>query len=539
VLPGVWPPVSLARPPPPVTPGPEADQNKTPEGQSKRARPPTPTFSDEEDLEITMYEEQASTSLQSPAKQMKAETLVAGCSPIHSPDGTPPPRYGEPHEDGSLDQRVLTPSQIKQEPVDFSEGPFSGPSSRYGEQLASTSQGKSRGRMETAEYMECPPKNEVPAKFRKNLGKPVSSPLLPEQVDWSYRIDEIQINAMLNEEPPLWVYPKLSTDLDTRRAVELMDKARNKRIQLWEFSQLEERYGIYLQEIIRRWEMVEIEELTEVTSIAQYADIALSSNPAPCPGCNVGHPPGENGAACPARNFNSPKVLSLLGDEWQQKVCGMMIGTNKMRVQPPSMKDVLLNASLSPIELMDYRRDITPFTTEKEIQQQSLYRALRIRVDLLHDFPEKPIFIEYRPLPEDGLAPGAVPIHWGPIKIIQSLQRLVHNPLVLPPLTPQYGMNTLGLIHAKNAYVRSARELYGMCRALGVPLVPLAVHTLNVHDVWVKGRSHRPEYLWNRWGEQGRELHRRVADRLLGVVNVLAPVVLTKQAWLEAIEAAE
>ena len=132
---------------------------------------------------------------------------------------------------------------------------------------------------------------------------------------------------------------------------------------------MEERYGIYLQEIIRRWEMVEIEELTEVTSIAQYAEIAFSSNPAPCPGCNVGHPPGKTGAACPARNYNSPKVLSLLGDEWQQKVRGMMIGTNKMRVQPPCIKDVLLNASLSPIELMDYRRDITPFTTEKEIQQ--------------------------------------------------------------------------------------------------------------------------------------------------------------------------
>ncbi len=425
-----------------------------------------------------MYEEQASTSLQFPAKQMIVETLVAGCSPIHSPDGTPPPQYEEPHGGSFLDQRALTPSQIKQEPVDFSECPFPGPSSRYGEQQASTSQGRSRGRMEAVEYMECPPRDGVPAKFRKNLGKPVPSPLPPEQVDWSYRVDEIQINAMLYEEPPLWVYPKLTSDLETRRAVELMDLARNKKIQLWEFAQLEERYGIFLQEIIRRWEMVEIEELTEVTSIAQYAEILFGSNPAPCPGCNVAHPPGENSATCPARNYNSPKVLSLLWDEWQKKVRGMLIGTNKMRVQPCCIKDVLLNASLSPIELMDYRRDITPFTTEKEIQQQSLYRALRIRVDLLHDYPVKPILTEYRPLPEDGLAPGAVPIHWGPIKIVQSLQRLVHNPLVLvlPPLTPQYGMNTLGLIHAKNAYVRSARELYGMCRALGVPLVLLAAN---------------------------------------------------------------
>jgi hypothetical protein len=162
-------------------------------------------------------------------------------------------------------------------------------------------------------------------------------------------------------------------------------------------------------------------------------------------------------------------------------------------------------------------QDITPLTTEKEIQQQSLYRALRIRMDLMHDYPEKPIFIEYWPFLEEGLAPGAVSIHRGPIKIVQSLQRLVHNPLVLvlPPLTPHYGINTLGLVHAKQAYIRSARELYEMCRALGVPLVPLAVHTLQVHDVWVKGQTHKPEYLWNKWGEQSREMQRRIADKLL------------------------
>jgi hypothetical protein len=34
-------------------------------------------------------------------------------------------------------------------------------------------------------------------------------------------------------------------------------------------------------------------------------------------------------------------------------------------------------------------------------------------------------------------------------------------------------------------------------------------------------------------------MQRRISDRLLGVLNVLDPVVLTKHAWLDAIEAAE
>jgi hypothetical protein len=40
-------------------------------------------------------------------------------------------------------------------------------------------------------------------------------------------------------------------------------------------------------------------------------------------------------------------------------------------------------------------------------------------------------------------------------------------------------------------------------------------------------------------GEQSREMQRRIADKLLGVLEVLAPVVLTKYQWIEAIDAAE
>jgi hypothetical protein len=40
-------------------------------------------------------------------------------------------------------------------------------------------------------------------------------------------------------------------------------------------------------------------------------------------------------------------------------------------------------------------------------------------------------------------------------------------------------------------------------------------------------------------GEQSREMQRRITDKLLGVLEVLAPVVLTKYQWIEAIDAAE
>jgi hypothetical protein len=162
-------------------------------------------------------------------------------------------------------------------------------------------------------------------------------------VDWAFRLAEIDINSMIYEEPPLWGYGKTTGDLETRRAVELMDSVKNKK------------------ESSCKSLMIEIEEMTEVTPIAQYAEMSVASNLAPCPGCNVFHLPGDNGGVCPPRNHNSPKVLGLLGYKWQKKVRGMMIGTHKMRVQPSSLKDVLLNASLSPIKL------ITPPTTKKEI----------------------------------------------------------------------------------------------------------------------------------------------------------------------------
>jgi hypothetical protein len=85
-----------------------------------------------------------------------------------------------------------------------------------------------------------PSQDGLPAKFRKGLRRSVPSPLPPEQVDWAFRLAEIDINSKIYEKPPLWVYGKTAGDLETRRAVELMDTVRNKRIQLWEFAQLKE-----------------------------------------------------------------------------------------------------------------------------------------------------------------------------------------------------------------------------------------------------------------------------------------------------------
>jgi hypothetical protein len=48
-------------------------------------------------------------------------------------------------------------------------------------------------------------------------------------VDWAFRLAEIDINSMIYEEPPLSVYGKTAGDLETRRAVELMDLVKNKR----------------------------------------------------------------------------------------------------------------------------------------------------------------------------------------------------------------------------------------------------------------------------------------------------------------------
>jgi hypothetical protein len=74
-----------------------------------------------------------------------------------------------------------------------------------------------------------PSQDGLPAKFRKGLRRSVPSPLPPEQVDWAFPLAEIDINSKIYEKPPLWVYGKTAGDLETRRAVELMDSVRNKK----------------------------------------------------------------------------------------------------------------------------------------------------------------------------------------------------------------------------------------------------------------------------------------------------------------------
>ena len=150
------------------------------------------------------------------------------------------------------------------------------------------------------------------------------------------------------------------------------------------------------------------------------------------------------------------------------------------------------------------------------------------------------MFIEYCPMHTEDVEAGACPISWGPIKIVQNLQRTVHIPLVLvlPPLEPHFGMSDGALRKAKKAYMRTARELAAMCRALGVPFVPLTVHLVEIDGTMLKGPRFSPEPLWSRYGDSSRELQKRISDRLLGVADALSQVMLTKDEWNEAIDKA-
>jgi hypothetical protein len=138
------------------------------------------------------------------------------------------------------------------------------------------------------------------------------------------------------------------------------------------------------------------------------------------------------------------------------------------------------------------------------------------------------------------MRPGAAPVHWGPIRVIQKLQKEGHNPviLVLPTMELDYNMTDSALRRAKSAYMDTARELATMCDALGVPFVPLAVHVIELEGIQMRGRDHRPEFLWNRRVEPARELQRRVTLRLTQVLDALVPVMLGQGKWQEAIEKA-
>ena len=141
---------------------------------------------------------------------------------------------------------------------------------------------------------------------------------------------------------------------------------------------------------------------------------------------------------------------------------------------------------------------------------------------------------------EDNVEVGAYPISCGPIKIVQSLQRTVHIPLVLvlSLLEPHFGISDGALWKAKKAYIRTARELAAMCRALGVPFVPFNVHLVEIDGTMVKGPWFNPELLWSRYGDSSRELQERISDRLTGVTDALSQVMLTNDEWNEAIDKA-
>ncbi len=128
--------------------------------------------------------------------------------------------------------------------------------------------------------------------------------------------------------------------------------------------------------------------------------------------------------------------------------------------------------------------------------RQNLYKGLKKRLDIIKDKPTLPMFVEYQARRRPSIRPGAVPVHCGPIRIIQKLQREAHNPiiLVLPTMEVDYNTMDAPLRRSKQAYLESARELATMCDALGVPFVPLAVHDLELDNVLMRGKGHRPAF---------------------------------------------
>jgi hypothetical protein len=201
---------------------------------------------------------------------------------------------------------------------------------------------------------------------------------------------------------------------------------------------------------------------------------------------------------------------------------------------------LLLNASLNSNEERDYADDVGPYSSDSTVTRQNLYKGLKKRLDIIKDKPTLPMFVEYQAKRRPNMRPGAVPVHWGPIRIIQKLQREAHNPiiLVLPTMEVDYNTMDAPLRRSKQAYLESARELATMCEALGVPFVPLAVHDLELDTVLMRGKGHRPAFLWDRRGEPLYELQRRVVLRLTQVLDALVPVILGFHKWQNVIEQA-
>jgi hypothetical protein len=390
--------------------------------------------------------------------------------------------------------------------------------------------------LEEPEYAEFDPVT-IPEKFRKEVKKERRS---STGVDWLKRISNSEAISLLDEEPPLWISMDEKVDEKTEESIRLMDMVRQGTIRKKDFPLLTEEYGLYVAHVVRKESISYISDLEEVTPGSQHREIQRHPERNACPPCGVAHLPDPSGRPCPARAANNPKVLRLLTDSWKDKVRGVFVGLYAMRSQPAELREVLLNASLNSNEEKDYTDDVGPYSSDNTVARQNLYKGLKRRLEIIKDKPTLPMFVEYHAKRRPNMRPGAVPVHWGPIRIIQKLQREAHNPiiLVLPTLEVDYNTMDAPLRRSKQAYLESARELATMCEALGVPFVPLAVHDLELDTVLMRGKGHRPAFLWDRRGEPLYELQRRVVLRLTQVLDALVPVILGRNKWQAVIEQA-
>jgi hypothetical protein len=133
----------------------------------------------------------------------------------------------DPYDPASPFQKGKTPSIKKESHL---EDPQPGPSTRQ-DRAPRIKQEE----YEEQEYMECPPKKAEARKYDK---QPAIPPKIASPVDWTYRVAEMHIDKMLQEDPDLWIRMQEAEDPQAKEAVALMEKVRKKEVKVKQLQEI-------------------------------------------------------------------------------------------------------------------------------------------------------------------------------------------------------------------------------------------------------------------------------------------------------------
>ena len=371
-----------------------------------------------------------------------------------------------------------------------------------------------------------------------NLTKPKTPAMAPP--DWSLRVVMAELDSELLSGPRLWMHgPGEASDHD-REAMRLFQLTKKGSVLTGqELESLKVLYGLVVSQAVSRFCWSEIGAMVVALWPDRYKEVQVTPTPLDCGECRlthslVRHPGTGQIGACVPRLYNSPRVLSLMEDDWVGNAKGILIGLKHLQVQPPHLYGQLVNLSSCSKDDFSVSPGLNADSDDREVQDQPLFRFVADRLKKVEGSPHLTVYVEYAPPVPKGTSPDEIPISWGFLRTIQLLQKTTFSPIIVllaPPL-PEAGGTEESFRETKRKWLEVARRLCLMARALGVAFSPILVYSIPEGENTLVRSEYREEFLMNSRRELGREYSRRLTCWVVRLHRAVAAVSLPRRIFL-------